>query len=289
MGEPAVITFSRNRAAAEKIAAFTGGEIITYSKKAFKQAFDEYDSIIAMMAAGIAVRNIAALIHDKWKDPAVVVVDSGLNFAIPILGGHHGGNELARKLEGLGIFPAITTATEVEGKESVESIAKNLKSRITNKDSTKKVNLALLDSDIEVLLVRGPKILLVDDDVSVLKKYGLVVGIGANRGVSSSEVMRAVTSALSEIDAGIEDVKCFASAKIKENERGIIDTAAELGKELRFVSHEIINSIKTPSQSRAKALGLNGVCEPAALALSEEKKLLLKKRKYGNVTIAIAR
>ncbi len=289
MGELAIITFSRNLAAAERIKAFTGGEIITYSKDAFKQAFDEYDSIIAIMAAGIAVRSIATLIHDKWKDPAVVVVDSGLNFAVPILGGHHGGNELAKKLAGIGIIPVITTATESKGKESVEGIADRLGCRIINKDSTKKVNTTLLDADVEVLNVKGPKIVLVDDNVSVLKRTGLVMGIGANRGVSKSEVMEAVKNALSEINAGIEDVKYLASAKIKENEKGIIDAAASFGKEPRFVSHEIINSIKTPSQSRAKALGLNGVCEPAALALSEEKKLLLKKRIYGNVTIAIAR
>jgi len=289
MGELAIIVFSRNLAAAERIKAFTGGEIITYSKDAFKQAFDEYDSIIAIMAAGIAVRSIATLIHDKWKDPAVVVVDSGLNFAVPILGGHHGGNELVKKLAGIGIIPVITTATELEGKESVEGIADRLGCRIINKDSTKKVNMALLDADVEVLNVKGPKIVLVGDDVSVLKKYGLIVGMGANRGVTKVEVMEAITMGLSEISAGMEDVKCLASAKIKENEKGIIDAAASFGKELRFVSHEIINSIKTPSQSRAKALGLNGVCEPAALALSEEKKLLLKKRVYGNVTIAIAR
>ncbi len=289
MGEPAIITFPRNRVAAEKISAFTGGEIIDYSKNAFKKAFQEYKSIIAVMAAGIAVRNIAPLLSDKWKDPAVVVVDSGLNFAIPILGGHHGGNNLAKKLAGMGIIPVITTATEVKGKKSVEEIAQELGCRIINKSSTKKVNMALLDTDVEVLHIKGPKIVLADDDVSVLKPCGLVVGIGANRGVSSSEVMDAVTSALSEINAGIEDVKCFASAKLKENEKGIIDAAAGFGVELMFVSHELINSTDTPTPSKAKALGLNGVCEPAALALSDEKTLLLKKRIYGNVTIAIAR
>ena len=289
MDEPAIITFSRNLDIAEKLRDFTGGTVITYSKDAFKQAFEEYDSIIAVMAAGIAVRNIAPLIRDKWKDPAVVVVDSSLNFAIPILGGHHGGNELARKLAGIGITPVITTATEVRGKESVEGIAEALGCTIINKDSTKKVNIALLDTDVEVLQLKGPKIVLVDNDVSVLKRGGLIVGIGANRGVEKSEVIEAITGALSEIKAGIGDVRCFASAAIKENEQGIIDAAALLGKEVKFVQNEIINSIKVPSKSRAKQLGLNGVCEPTALALSDEKKLLLKKRIYGNVTIAIAR
>ncbi|MCZ7398800.1 MAG: cobalt-precorrin 5A hydrolase [Candidatus Methanoperedens sp.] len=289
MDEPAIITFSRNLDIAEKLRNFTGGTVITYSKDAFKEAFEEYDSIIAVMAAGIAVRNIAPLIRDKWKDPAVVVVDSGLNFAIPILGGHHGGNELAIKLAGMGITPVITTATEVKGRDSVEGIADTLGCMIINKDSTKKVNTALLDTDVEVLQLKGPKIVLVDDDVSVLKRGGLIVGIGANRGVEKSEVIEAITGALSEINAGIEDVRCFASAAIKENEQGIIDAALSFGKEVRFVPHEIINTIKAPSKSKAKQLGLNGVCEPAALALSDEKKLILKKRIYGNVTIAIAR
>ncbi len=288
MGEIAIIAFSRDLDTARKIEEFVGGKIIPYSKDAFKQAFGS-DAIIAIMATGIAVRNIAPLVRDKWEDPCVVVVDSGSNFAIPVLGGHHGGNELARKLEGLGIMPVITTATEVKGKDSVEGIAKTLGRRIVNRDSTKKVNTALLEKDVEVLCVRGPKILVVDDDVTVLKKTGLIAGIGANRGVSKSEVMDAVSCALSEIDAGIDDVKCFASAVIKENEKGIIDAAISFGKEVKFVPHELINSINAPTDSKAKALGLRGVCEPAALALSNEKKLILKKRIYGNVTIAIAR
>jgi cobalt-precorrin 5A hydrolase len=288
MAEIAIIAFPRALEGARKIQEFVGGDIIPYSSDAFKQAF-EFDAIIAVMAAGIAVRNIAPLVRDKWEDPAVVVVDSGLNFAVPILGGHHGGNELARSLEGRGIIPVITTATEVMGKDSVEGIAKALGCRIVNRDSTKKVNTALLEKDVEVLCVKGPKILLVDDEVTVLKRNGLIVGIGANRGVSKSEVADAIISALSEIDAGIDDVKCFASAVIKENEDGIIDAASSFGKDVKFVPHDLINSIKAPTSSKAKAFGLNGVCEPAALALSEEKELLLKKRIYGNVTIAIAR
>jgi cobalt-precorrin 5A hydrolase len=288
MDRLAIITFTRSLDAAQKIKEALGGEIIMYSDSAFRQAF-EYDAVIAIMAAGIAVRNIAPLIRDKWSDPPVVVVDSGLNFAVPVLGGHHGGNELARKLSCMGIIPVITTATEVAGRESVETIADKIGCRIVNRDSTKKVNMAILDEDVEVLQVKGPRIVVVDDDVSVLKKHGLVVGIGANSGVSALEVKEAVLDALSVINANVDDVKCFASAQIKENEKGIIDTAAMFGKEVNFISHEVLNSIPAPTPSKAKALGLNGVCEPAALALSWEKKLLLKKRKYANVTIAIAR
>ncbi len=289
MGELAIIAFSRNIEVAKKIKDVTGGDIIAYSKDAFSLSFEKYESIIAIMAAGIAVRNIAPLVCDKWKDPAVVVVDSGLNYAIPVLGGHHGGNCLAKKLAKIGIIPVITTASEVMGKASVESIADKLGCRIINTDSTKNINLTLFETDVEVLDIKGPKIVIIEDDVSILKRNGLIVGIGANRGTCKTEVMEAISMALSELDAGIESVKYFASAMIKENETGIIEAAAAFGKELRFVQHEVINSIQPPTASKAKTLGLNGVCEPSALALSDKKELLLTKRIYGNVTIAIAR
>lgn len=123
-----------------------------------------------MFATGIVVRDIAPLIQDKWKDPAVVVVDSNLNFAISLLGGHHGANELARRISEIGAIPVITTATEVHNRSSVEGIAKTLGCNIVNKDSTRQVNCSLLEQDVEVLEIKGPKIVVVGDDVSVLKK-----------------------------------------------------------------------------------------------------------------------
>lgn len=144
--------------------------MLIYKKDIFKTAFENYDAIIAVFATGIVVRDIAPLIKDKWEDPAVVVVDSRLNFAIALLGGHHGANELVRQIAELGAIPVITTATEVHNRNSVEGIAKSLECNIVNKDSTREVNCSLLDEDVEILEIRGPKIVIVGDDVSVLKK-----------------------------------------------------------------------------------------------------------------------
>ena len=55
------------------------------------------------MSMGIVVRKIAPLLDDKWTDPAVVVVSPDFRYAIPLLGGHHGANELAKELAGLGL------------------------------------------------------------------------------------------------------------------------------------------------------------------------------------------
>nr|WP_255679080.1 cobalamin biosynthesis protein CbiG [Methanosarcina sp. DH1] len=142
--------------------------MLLYEKGIFEKAFKSYGAIIAVFATGIVVRDIAPLLDNKWYDPAVVVVDSNLNFAIPLLGGHHGANEIARKLSELGAVPVLTTATEVHGKPSVEGIADRLGCEIFNKESTVAVNCALLETEIEVLNVKGPRIVVVDEDVSVL-------------------------------------------------------------------------------------------------------------------------
>ena len=165
-----MITFERNRDAAMRIADHLDADILPYDKNAFKQAFEEYDAIVALFATGIVVREIAPLLVDKWSDPAVVVMDSNLTFAIPLTGGHHGANELARKLSGLGAVPVITTATEIHDRLSVEGIADVLGCEVVNKESTISVNCALLEQDVEVLEIRGPKVVVVGDNVSVLKK-----------------------------------------------------------------------------------------------------------------------
>jgi cobalt-precorrin 5A hydrolase len=142
--------------------------LLLYEKGLFEKAFRDYGAIVAVFATGIVVRDIAPLLDNKWSDPAVIVVDSNLNFAIPLLGGHHGANEVARKISELGAIPVLTTATEVHGKPSVEGIADRLGCDIFNKESTVTVNCALLDQDIEVLEIKGPRIVVVDENVSVL-------------------------------------------------------------------------------------------------------------------------
>jgi len=272
-----------------------GGDLVPYSKEAFSVVFAQYEAVVAVMACGIAVREIASLLDDKWTDPPVVVVDAGLHFAIALCGGHHGANELARSLSRIDIYPVITTATESLDRPSVEGTAQALGCEVVNKDSTRAVNSYLLRSDLCIIEIKGPKVVVVEPDVSVLQKKtatdrkGVIVGIGTRRNVSSENVENAIHSALSECGLGLADVELFASADVKEHEAGLIEAVSGIGGNIIFIPGDVINSIQPPSDSKANRLGLTGVCEPAALALSREHDLIMKKKVYENVTIAIAR
>ena len=55
--------------------------------------------LILICAMGIAVRTLAPVLRDKYRDPAVVVMDEHGCFVVPLLSGHEGGaNEWARQL-----------------------------------------------------------------------------------------------------------------------------------------------------------------------------------------------
>lgn len=272
-----------------------GGHLVPFAKTAFEESFSQFDAIIAVMACGIAVRELSPLLQDKWTDPPVVVVDAGLQFAVALSGGHHGANYLAKCLAKIGLQPIITTATEALDRHSVEGIANEMDCEIVNRASTRVVNSCSLNSDLPVIEVHGPKVVVVDPDVSVLQKKdaddakGVIVGIGARLNVEPENVLTAIDQALAECTLTLSDVELFASAQIKEHEPGLIDAVKQLGSHLVFVPTQLINSIEPPSDSKATKLGLVGVCEPAALALSREHKLIMRKKVYDNVTIAIAR
>ncbi|MFR8401852.1 MAG: cobalamin biosynthesis central domain-containing protein [Faecalibacterium prausnitzii] len=108
--------------------------------------FAQDEALIFVGAVGIAVRAIAPHCRSKAADPAVVVVDEGGNFAVPLLSGHLGGaNALARALAGIcGAVPVITTATDVNGLFAVDLWAKAQNCAVLEPERIKRVSGALL-------------------------------------------------------------------------------------------------------------------------------------------------
>ena len=285
-----VIAFPRSFPQARRIAEHLDAVLLPYDAGVFARTFEYADRIIALMATGIVVRSIAPLLEDKWVDPAVVVVSPDLSYAIPLVGGHHGANALAQELAALGIRPVITTATEVMGRESVEVIAERLGCDIANRDSTRRVNAAILDGDVPVHAIPGPAIVIAGPDVSVLFAKGTyIVGIGCRKGIQKEEVLDAVHTALGACRISHNEVFVYATTVKKYQETGLSDAIASLPAGLIFLDDDIINAQPLRSPSRAGRIGLLGVAEPSALALSKHKELVMEKTVFGRVTIAIAR
>ena len=285
-----IVVISLFRDNALKVAQYLGADFMSYSPDAFEKAFSQYRGIVALMSAGIAVRKIAPLLTDKWDDPAVVVVSPDMRFAIPVSGGHHGANDLAKRLSCLGMTPVISTATECTGRLSVEAIAAGHGCEILNKGSTRYVNASMLDSDVPVCVLNCPCIAIAGPGVSVMLRSGeYVVGVGCNRGTCKEEITGAIRSALDQVSAGTGSVLAYATTDKKRYETGLVEAIHGLNGNLVFLDDDTINSQPVKSPSRASILGLSGVAEPCALALSKKKELVLEKKVYGNVTVAIAK
>jgi cobalt-precorrin 5A hydrolase len=285
-----VIALPRFMKRAAEIAHHLEADLIPFYPDAFRSAFAAYSGIVAVMSAGIVVRSIGPLLGDKWTDPAVVVVSPDLAWAVPIAGGHHGANRIARSLGELGIRPVITTATEALGRRSVESIADEKGLAVLNRPSTRAVNAAILDGEVPVYPVGGPGIVLAGPAVSVLLRKGeYAVGLGCRKGLPAEEIVTGIRAGLT--DAGISpgDVFAYGTTIRKMHEKGLIGAVESLGGNLVFLDDQSLAGQPAPSPSRAGLIGLAGVAEPCALALSGRGILVMRKKKFGGVTLAIAR
>jgi cobalt-precorrin 5A hydrolase/precorrin-3B C17-methyltransferase len=71
-------------------------------------------AIVGICAAGILIRTLAPLLTDKWHEPPVLAVAEDGSAIVPLLGGLHGVNDLARHLaDVLHVPPAITTTGDI--------------------------------------------------------------------------------------------------------------------------------------------------------------------------------
>ena len=88
--------------------------------------WQDYNAIIFCLASGAVVRLISPLLQDKYRDPAVVVVDEAGKFVISLCSGHQGGadkltNVLSRLLNAT---PVITGASHNLGLPGIDILGK---------------------------------------------------------------------------------------------------------------------------------------------------------------------
>jgi len=102
--------------------------------------------IAGVCAAGILIRAVAPLLGDKQREPAVVAIAEDGSVAIPLLGGHHGANRIARAIAGAteGVA-AITTAGDVRLGFGLDDPPAGW--RVANPSAAKAVTAALLANE----------------------------------------------------------------------------------------------------------------------------------------------
>jgi cobalt-precorrin 5A hydrolase len=287
------------------------------------ELFRRYDCLVWIMACGIVVRGIAPLLRDKASDPAVLVIDERGRFVVSLLSGHLGrANDDARRIATLlGAEPVITTATDVAGSLAVDTLAMRLDCAIDDLEAAKRVTAEIVDGGPVGLTVPWPLDTALPDNIlpvwaeDDLREYrGLIVvsetpperrhrdqvwliprrivaGVGCRRGKCAADIVAAIRSALDEAALDIRALCALASINLKADEAGLIDAAQSLGVPLRIVSRDDVERLDAAygaSEFVRSAIGVGGVCEPAALLCSGGP-LIAPKRGGNGVTVALAR
>lgn len=280
---------------------------------AYESAFSASDALIFVSSCGIAVRSIAPFIKSKTEDPAVIVTDEAGSFVISLLSGHMGGaNALAEQIAAaIGAAPVITTATDVNGRFSVDAWAKRNGFAIDDMQAAKAVSAAILEADIpltSVFPITGglPNGVVAGEsgEIGIALSYKkeapfkttlrlipkcLSIGVGCRRGTGAEAIASAVGQVLDDNGLDARAVKCAASIDLKKDEPGLIAFCEQAGIPLRFYSARRLNKVAgefTASEFVRKTTGVDNVCERAAMIGAE--KLIVKKTEVGGVTVAVA-
>lgn len=130
--------------------------------------------------------------------------------------------------------------------------------------------------------------------VLYLRPKNLIAGVGCRRGTGHEEILTAINDACRQAGRSSLSLKKLASVDLKQDEPGLLKAAGELGLPVEFFDRgELAGYLeKHPELSRSdyvKAqIGVGGVCEPAALLAGYQATLVLAKKKYRGVTVALA-
>lgn len=278
--------------------------------------FESGTAIVGVCAAGILIRVLAPRLADKRAEPPVIAVAVDGSAAVPLLGGHHGANDLARAVaEAMGGMAAITTAGDIALGLALDAPPPGW--RLANPESAKPVMAALLAREPVCLAAEaGDSAWLTDsgavfsdtatlavtlttraanggDSELVIHPAVLALGVGCERGVAPGELMALVNDTLAAHDLARQAVACVASLDLKADEPAVLDLGRELGVATRFFDAATLEGetprLANPSETVFAAVGCHGVAEAAALAAAgPEARLVVTKTRSARATCAVA-
>lgn len=330
--KPAIVVLTLSAVPlAEKLAALTGGEVhglarrvpdarVTFEDtgKHLANLFRDGRPIIGIMAAGALIRLLASTLSDKRIDPAVLAVAEDASCIVPLLGGHHGANQMALAIaEQVGGVAAVTTAGDVRLGVALDDPPGSWV--LANPGDAKSVMGELLGgatawvegelagdadwiagSDIEIGEEGAVRLTFTNEDVSpaplqlVYNRRDCVIGLGCERGADSDELISLAETALDSSRLSRNALAMIATIDIKADETAINATAAHFNVPMRLFNAEMLEiqtpRLKNPSDIVFSEVGCHGVAEAAALAAAgDEGTLIVEKLKSKRATAAIAR
>lgn len=290
-----------------RIAADVPGAVaeVAPARAAVARLVGERRPLVLVMATGAAVRLVAPHLADKTRDPAIVVVDDGGRWAVPIAGAHAGGaNDLARRVAAaLGAEAVVTTASDRRPWPALDALADSLDWRLADRRRLARVTVALLDEEpvglvqewgppfeslgawpptlrrypsLDALRRAAPEVAIVVtpravDDLPagwvVLHPPAAVVGVGCESGATAEEVATAVEAALARTGLSPASVRVLATIDRRAQSPALVQLVAERGWRLATFAADALAAVDvpTPSPVVAEAVGTPSVAEAAAL------------------------
>ena len=280
------------------------------------QLFASGRAIVGLCASGILIRAVASRLGDKSAEPPVVAVAEDGSAVVPLLGGHHGANTLARTIAtALGVAPAITTAGDNRFGLALDEPPRGW--TLANPAHAKQVMARLLEGepvrltaaagdvgwlrsgglptaeDAALELLVTPEARPGSAECLVYHPPVLALGVGTEAGAPADALDRLAASVLAEHGLAAASVACVVSIDLKAAEPAVHELAARLGVPARFFAAERLLKetprLASPSEVVLRETGCWGVAEGAALAaVGLAGRLLAPKRKGERVTCAIA-
>ena len=314
----AVIAPAHARATAERLAEALAARLVVPKEgalaSALRESFVQGETIVALCATGLVVRTLAPLLADKWQDPPVLCLSPDGRHIVPLLGGHHGANGLARRIAALtGGQAAITTASDsrlgtalddppagwrlaTDARTHLPAFIRGLLEgkgvRITGEPLPwlNATDLPLARTgplEIHATIGASPS----RPDRLVYHPRRLAVGLGMARNAAVKDVRALLDATLEEAGLAPEAIAAIGTLELKADEPALAALCAALAVPLRLFSAEELAAIPVPHPSRivAAEVGTPSVAEAAALALAgKDGTLLVTKRKNAVATCAIA-
>ena len=278
--------------------------------------FEAGRPVLGVCAAGILIRALAPLLADKRAESPVVAVAADGSAAVPLLGGHHGANDLARAAgSALGGAAAITTAGDLRLGIALDEPPPGW--RLANPEAAKAITAALLSGESVALKAEAgdPDWLTasratftepaplsirltveaarVRDGELVIHPAVLALGVGCERDTPPEELIALVDDTLAAQGLARDAIACVASLDVKADETAVLALAESLGVPARFFDAATLEAetprLETPSRTVFAAVGCHGVAEGAALAAGGARAhLIVAKQKSKRATCAIA-